>query len=186
MLLKEWVTPICIIITTNRSLKSDVQTYTYQNKCQFYYSSYDESSKSTHLWMHAFPTIYILEKKKIQNLTTRNNDVTLKALLLRMFCSVVIWQHIWLSPPNTLHIHHVSHPVNDMIQMNNLVGISDIPFHYVFKNELCLLGFNLEFINIFFFCMLCMTKIMKRAFKTFVCMIFFFLFFLNYFFETKN
>lgn len=148
-------------------------TIMHTSRCQFYYSSYNKSSESACLWIHAwmFPTIYILKKIFIhfQNSATRNSDVFLKALLLRLFCLLLTWWHLWLSHRNTLYIHHSPHSVNNVIQTNSLVHISEKSFHHVFISEVHLLDFNPELTNktilLFFFPLHGMDdKKMKQAF----------------------
>lgn len=99
MFLEEWVTPTGIITIIKWNLKSAVQSRTHQDVS--FIILHKISLQSACLWIHAwmFPTIYILKKIFIhfQNSDTRNSDVFLKTLLLRLFCLLLAWWHLWLS-----------------------------------------------------------------------------------------
>lgn len=145
---------------------SCIITHTHHDKRQCYYSSHNKSSKSACLWIQVSPP-YTYSKKY--------SRIQLVAIVMSFWKLYSEGCLIHLSTDNTsdchiltLCIHHSPHSVNNMIQMNSLVGIREKLFHHVFKNEVRFLGFNLLFFFFFYLGMLQMTKRTKQVFKTFM------------------
>lgn len=137
------MSPICIITIIKWSLKSAVQLHTHQGVNYIIVHTMDLQNQPACENTHAcFPPYTYLKKyfstSGIQLL--KETGVILKALLLRMFCFLVVSHHLWLvhsavaysMQTATLHIHHNPHSVS-VIQKNSLIGITEKIFTFFLK-----------------------------------------------------